>query len=56
MEKILSGPFTIRKIAKSGNSKYLSISNIVPDDWIAVKVFTVELKGEVILLRLEQIK
>jgi len=56
MDKILSKPFTIRKIAKSGNSKYLSISKIVPDDWIAVKVFTEKLEGGVCILKLEQIK
>jgi len=56
MDKVLSKPFTIRKIAKSGNSKYLSISNIVPDDWIAVKVFTEKLEGDCIIIKLEQIK
>ena len=44
MDKILSKPFTIRKIAKSGNSKYLSISHIVPDDWLAFKVFIEKLE------------
>jgi len=56
VNKVLSKPFTIRKIAKSGNSKYLSVSRIVPDDWIAVKVFIEKLEGGVCILKLEQIK
>jgi len=48
--------FTIRKIAKSGNSRYLSISNLVPPDWIAVKVFVTKIEGGVCVLKLEQIK
>ena len=48
--------FTIRKIAKSGNSKYLSISNIVPDGWVAVKVYVEKVEGGVCILKLEQIK
>jgi len=55
MEKV-SVPFTIRKLAKSGNSRYLSVSNLVPSDWIAVKVFREKLDGGVCVLRLEQIK
>ena len=56
MQQRVAKPFTIRKIAKSGNSKYLSISHIVPDDWIAVKVFTEKLEGGVCIIKLEQIK
>jgi len=56
MSKVISKPFTIRKIAKSGNSKYLSVSHIVPDDWVAVKVFIERLEGGICILKLEQIK
>jgi len=49
-------PYTIRKLAKSGNSRYLSIGRVVPSDWVAVKVFVVGLKDGVCTLRLEQIK
>lgn len=48
--------FTIRKLAKSGNSRYLSVSKLVPSDWLAVKVFVEKLEGGVCVLRLEQIK
>jgi len=52
----LSKPFTIRKIAMSGNSRYLSISNLVPPDWIAVKVYSQVQEGGVCILKLVQIK
>ena len=52
----VSKTFTIRKIAKSGNSRYLSISNLVPPDWIAVKVFVEKIEGGICILKLEQIK
>jgi len=48
--------FTIRKIAKSGNSRYLSISNLVPAEWLAVKVYVEKVEGGVCILKLEQIK
>ena len=48
--------FTIRKIARSGNSRYLSISNLVPLDWIAVKVYSQVREGGICILKLEQIK
>lgn len=48
--------FTIRKLAKSGNSRYLSVSKLIPPDWLAVKVFVEKLEGGVCVLRLEQIK
>jgi len=52
----LSEVFTIRKLAKSGNSRYLSVSKLIPSDWQAVKVFVEKLEGGVCVLRLEQIK
>lgn len=48
--------FTIRKIAKSGNSRYISISKLVPLDWIAVKIVVEKLDKGVCILKLEQIK
>ena len=56
MRNVLSKPFTIRKIAKSGSSRYLSIGTLLPSDWVAVKVFIEKLDGGVCVLRLEQIK
>jgi len=52
----ISKTFTIRKIAKSGNSRYLSINNLVPPEWVAVKVYVTEVRGGVCILKLEQIK
>ena len=49
-------PFTIKKIAKSGSSRYLSVGTILPPDWEAVKVFVEKINGGVCILRLEQIK
>lgn len=51
-----SGDYHIRKLAKSGNSRYLSVGRIVSPDWIAVKVFVIHQTSEVCTLRLEQIK
>lgn len=51
-----TSPFTIRKLAKSGNTRYLSLGSILPTDWVAVKVFVVSMKDGICLLRLEQIK
>lgn len=48
--------FYLRKLTKSGASRYLSIGKILPSEWDAVKVFVVEITGEVCVLRLELIK
>ena len=48
--------FHLRKLTKSGSSRYLSVGTILPSNWLAVKVFVI-VKGEnVFVLRLEQIK
>ena len=49
-------PFTIRKLAKSGNSRYISVTKILPPDWEAVKVVIESLDKGVCVLKLEQIK
>lgn len=49
------GVFYIRKLAKSGNSRYLSVGSILPKEWLAVKVFVVEATHDHWVLRLEAI-
>jgi len=56
METAISKPFTVRKLAKSGNSRYISVSTILPKDWVAVKIVVEQLDKGVCILRLEQIK
>lgn len=52
----LSLPFSVRKIAKSGNTRYLSVGSILPPEWEVVKVTVLKIEGGVCVLRLEQIK
>ena len=46
----------IRKLTKSGSSRYLSVGTILPEGWEAVKVFVIEQTEDVCVLRLELIK
>lgn len=48
--------YHIRKLAKSGNSRYLSVGKLVPADWVVVKVFVSRQASGHIHLFLEQIK
>jgi len=48
--------FQVRRLTKSGSSRYLSIGTVLPQDWEIVKVFVEKLDGGVCVLRLEQIK
>jgi len=52
----LSEVFTVRKLAKSGNSRYLSVGKILPPSWVAVKLTVQKLEEGVCVLKLEQIK
>jgi len=48
--------YKIRKIAKAGNSRYLSVGTILPADWEAVKMFVDKAGKQTFVIRLEQIK
>jgi len=48
--------FYYRKIAKSGNSRYLSVGTILPKDWEIVKVFVTWEGKQTVCLKLEVIK
>ena len=48
--------FHVRKLTKSGSSRYLSIGTIIPIDWTAVKMTVEKLEGGICILKLEQIK
>ena len=51
-----SGSFWIRKLTKSGGTKYLSITTILPSTWQAVKIKAIVESDEVYVLRIEPIK
>jgi len=48
--------FYIRRLTKSGASRYLSIGTLLPLDWQAVKVYVEQLDKGICVLRLVQIK
>lgn len=48
--------YFIRKLAKSGSSRYLSISTILPKDWEAVKIYVDSLSSEGCVLRIIPIR
>jgi len=47
--------FAIRKLSRSGKTRYLSVGTILPNEWEAVKVFTVEVNRGYVTLRIEPI-
>lgn len=51
-----SQQFHVRKLTKSGNSRYLSVGALIPIGWQAVKVYVEQLDKEVCVLRIVQIK
>ena len=53
--QVVSG-YYIRKLAKSGNSRYIAVTNILPRDWEAVKVYVEQLSSEDALLRIVPIR
>ncbi len=52
----LGATFDLRKLTKSGSSRYLNVGSILPKDWIAVKVYTQGIQGDICDLRLVRIK
>jgi hypothetical protein len=54
--KLSVGELIIRKLAKSGNARYLCISTILPRDWVVVRVFIEESNAESCLLRIIPLK
>jgi hypothetical protein len=48
--------YFIRKLAKSGSSRYLSISTILPKDWEAVKIYVENLSPDGCLLKIIPIR
>lgn len=50
-----TSPFLLRKVAKSGSSRYISVNKLVPNDWQAVKAYVIESKGDYCVLKLVKI-
>lgn len=48
-------PFYHRKVAKSGGSRYILVGNILPKDWLIVKIKPLKLKGRVCVLELTKL-
>lgn len=48
--------FYIRLLVRTGRSRYLNVSKILPVDWAAVKIHVVDSADSIITMRLEQIK
>ena len=55
-EKVDTQPFYLRKLAKSGSSRYLSVGTILPKDWEAVKVYVVYLDSQKCILEILPIR
>lgn len=44
-----------KKVSKSGKARYLSVTKLVPEDWIIVEVTTVSLENNILSLRLRKV-
>jgi hypothetical protein len=44
-----------KKVSTSGQSRYLSVTKIIPVDWIIVEVTTVSLENNVLTLRIRKV-
>lgn len=44
--------FYLRKVAKSGNARYVAVSRVLPKEWQVVKLSVVKLEGSECILRL----
>lgn len=55
-EQSSNRPFHLRKLAKSGSSRYISVGTILPKDWEAVKVYVEDLTAEGCLLKIIPIR
>lgn len=51
-----SKPFVVRKLARSGHTRYLSVGTILPDHWDTVKVIVDHIDTDKCTLKLELIK
>jgi len=47
--------FILRKVARSGSSRYISVNKLLPDNWQAVKVYVIEITGDYCVLKLVKI-
>ena len=56
IQKLSAQNYYIRKLAKSGSSRYLSIGVILPKEWEAVKIYVENLSPESCLLRIVPIR
>jgi len=54
--KLVTKDYFIRKLARSGSSRYISVSTILPKDWEAVKIVVENLSTEGCLLRIIPIR
>lgn len=54
-KRTVSGEFYPRKIAKSGNARYIAVSRILPKDWQMVKLSVVKLERNECILKLERL-
>lgn len=56
VKKLIETPsFYHRKVAKSGGSRYLTVSKILPPDWLIVKVEVLKFEGKECLLRITKL-
>ena len=55
-QKLIVSGYHIRKLAKSGGSRYIAVSTILPKDWEAVKIYVEQLSSEGALLRIIPIR
>jgi hypothetical protein len=44
-----------KKVSKSGQSRYLSVTKVVPLDWLIVEVTTVSLEDNILTLKLRKV-
>lgn len=51
----LAGETFPRKIAKSGNARYIAVSRVLPMDWQMVKLSVLKLEGNECILKLEKL-
>ena len=48
-------PFRHRKVARSGGSRYIAVTGMVPKDWHIVKMQVLKLEGSVCVLELTKL-
>lgn len=55
-EKVDIQPYYLRKLARSGSSRYLSVGTMLPKDWEAVKVYVQDLDSQGCILKIVVIR